>query len=245
MIKKIFGQLFSKELPKWFKFLNSTILTPVLLWPFVLFSTIFFFDNPNNLGLSFLLFLTVNIYPFYIVLIAYYNSKLFLKNRILGSILPISLMIFLSVSLVYLIVLIGDKINSRSNIDIERKKQGYIGETDEFKIIQNKVYYYDTLIVGADASTFETVSWEWQRDKQYYYFFGKRIAYIDRKSFQDLDYHYGKDKFNVYYDEKIIKGADASTFIHIEDSQDGKDKYGCYRYGKKINCKELLVEDSF
>jgi hypothetical protein len=33
------------------------------------------------------------------------------------------------------------------------------------------------------------------------------------------------------------------TFKHIEGSQDGKDKNGCYRYGEKVDCKVLLEDE--
>jgi len=67
MIKRFLGQIFSKELPKWFRLLNASILSPILIWPFVLYTTIFFFDNPKNLGLTYLLFFAVNAYPVYLL----------------------------------------------------------------------------------------------------------------------------------------------------------------------------------
>jgi hypothetical protein len=223
------------------------ILLPTLLWPFVFFTSIFFFDNPQNVGLTFLLFLAVNAYPFYLLVIAYFNAKLFVRNRILGSILPLtvflSLIIFGTYSVVTIRQNIGRNQEEAAKRNAERKKQGFIGVNDDYKIIGNKVFRYDSLIEGADGETFEIVSWSWQRDKNYYYRFGKRIPTIDRETFEDLGYHYGKDKNYVYYDDEIIDGADARTFNHIEGSQDGKDEHNCYRWGKKVDCKILETEE--
>ena len=242
MISKITAQIFSKEHPKWFRLLNASILLPILLWPFVFYTTIFFFDNPKNLRLTYLAFFVVNIYPIYLLTITYLNSKLFKKNKILGSILPTLTLTFLTFGIIGILFSMGQVIYKSAKRDIERANQGYIGSTDVWKIKNDKVYRYDTLVVGADAKSFEVISGSWQRDKSFYYYLGQRIESIDRQSFEDLGYHYGKDKFNVYYNEKVIIGADAKTFTHIEGTQDGKDKANCYRWGKMVDC-EVLKSD--
>lgn len=157
--------------------------------------------------------------------------------------LPTVVLFALVFGVTYILFEVNQNVSQDIKRENKRAKQGYIGIGNDYKIINNKVYYRDTLIIGADAKTFEIVNWNWQRDRNYYYYFGKKIEYIDRKSFKDLDYHYGKDKFNVYYDEKIIKGADAQSFTHIDGTQDGKDTNGCYRWGKKVDCKVLQVEE--
>lgn len=232
-------QLWPKHLPKWFKILNSCILLPILLWPFVFYTTIFLFDNPKNMGQTYLVFFAINAYPIYLVIITYLNSLLFQKNKILGSILPSTVLLTLVLSVAYLAFEMSQAASRNMKRDNERRKQGYIGVSNDYKIIDDKVYCRDTLIIGADAKTFEIVSWNWERDKNYYYFFGKKVEYIDRGSFKDLDYHYGKDKFNVYYDNKIIQGADAKTFLHIDGSQDGRDANSCYSWGEKVDCAIL------
>ncbi|MEO8235496.1 MAG: DKNYY domain-containing protein [Flavobacterium sp.] len=242
-MKKILKQIFSKEQPKWVKFLNLSILLPALLCPFVFFTTFFFFDNPKNLGLTFLLFLALNAYPIYLVIIAYFNSLLFQKNRILGSLLPLTILLTLTIGTIYILFSMGQNLTESVNRDTERTKKGYIGVNDDYKVLNDKVFLHDTLIVGADAKTFEIISWNWERDKNYYYYFGKKVEKIDRNTFQDLDYHYGKDKFNVYYDDKIIEGADTKTFKHIEGTQDGKDAKNCYRWGEQVECKVLETEE--
>jgi hypothetical protein len=239
MLRKSFNHIYPKDTPRWFRLLNLATFLPVLLWPLVFYATIFFFDNPRNLQLTYLAFFAVNAYPLYLVIIAYLNSRLFIKNNILGLILPLTIIIggaYILMSTTQAVVRRQEEVVMRNN---ERKKQGFIGVSDDYKIVDNKVFRYDTLIDGADAKTFEIVTWDWQRDKNYYYRLGKRVPVIDRETFEILAYHYGKDKKHVYYDERIIDGADAKTFYHIEGSQDGKDAHNCYRWGKKVDCKVL------
>jgi len=90
MIKRYLRELFSKDLPDWFRVLNFGMALLVLLWPFVFFMTIFLFDKPDSgTVLNYVLFFLINAYPAYLLLLLYLNTKLFQKNRILGSILPL------------------------------------------------------------------------------------------------------------------------------------------------------------
>lgn len=236
---KFWSQIFSKGLPLWFRVINSFILLPTMFWPFVFYITAFFFDAPGKEVYALFLFIACNAYPLYLLLIAYLNVQLFKRSKFIGSLLPLcilSLLIYATVSYINT----TQSIIAQGRIrDQERESKGYIGGTDDFKKLNNKVYYKDTLLIGADAKTFEVLSWDWERDKNYYYRFGKKVLSIDRNSFQFLDYHYAKDKFHVYYDENIIEGADAKTFVHLEGTQDGKDKNNCYRWGEKVDCKVL------
>jgi hypothetical protein len=243
MIKKIRNQLFSRKIPKWFKFFNLCILLPILIWPLIFYTTIFFFDKPKNIALTFLLFILVNIYPVYLIIIAYLNSLLFQKNKVLGSLLPSILLLTITFGVITVSTKASQHLNESKKEQEERTKHGFIGANEDFKVLNDKVYLYDTLIVGADPKTFEIVNWSWQRDKNYYYFLGKKVPAIDRQSFELLDYHYAKDKNYVYYDEAIIEGADAKTFHHIDGTQDGKDATHCYSWGEKVDCKVLLTEE--
>jgi len=239
MIKKVRIQLFSKELPKWFRWLNLCILLPILIYPLVFFTTIFLFDHPEQSGIAYFLFFVVNAYPVYLVLIAYFNSLLFQKNKILGSLLPAITALTLLYFVTSAVYSINHNIYQNRERENERKKQGYLTIYEDFKITNDKVYHYDTLIVDADAKTFEIVGQGWQRDKNYYYYFGKRMPFVDRNSFKFLGNRYSKDKFNVYYYENIIEGADTKTFRHIKGTLDGRDKKNCYREGKRIDCAIL------
>jgi len=51
--------------PRWFVFLNKLTLLPIVLWPFVFFTSIFIFDNPSNMGKAYLLFFGLNSYRLY------------------------------------------------------------------------------------------------------------------------------------------------------------------------------------
>jgi hypothetical protein len=236
-------RLFSKDIPKWFRVLNMCLFLPALLWPIVFYTTAFLFDNPKSLALAYLVFFGVNAYPVYLIVIAYLNILLFKKNIIIGSILPTIMLLILVSGVAYIVTGMTQNYSQSLKRENDRRRQGYIGANNDFKIINEKVYLRDTLIIGADAKTFEIVSWNWQRDKNHYYYFGKKVECIDRETFKDLDYHYGKDKFNVYYDDKVIKGADTRSFIHIEGTQDGKDANSCYRWGEKVDCKVLRVQE--
>ncbi|MES2545445.1 MAG: hypothetical protein V4548_11200 [Bacteroidota bacterium] len=63
-------KIFFKELPKWFKILNASILLPILLWPIAFFMSIFLLDSPNASDEMFLAFFAMNMYPFFIIGIA-------------------------------------------------------------------------------------------------------------------------------------------------------------------------------
>jgi len=219
------------------------IMLPVLIWPLVFYTTLFLFDNPQNLSLTFLLFFAINAYPLYLLIVVYFNSLLFAKNKLIGLILPCLVVATLLYGAIWIFIENSRNFDQSVKRENERKQHGYIDANNNFKIIDNKVYYKDTVVLGADANTFEILSWNWERDKTYYYYFGKRIDYIDRASFQDLDYHYGKDKFHAYYDEKIIEGADAKSFIHIEGTQEARDAMNCYSWGEEIDCKLLPIKN--
>lgn len=237
MIEKIKSYLKYKELPKWFKILNLSILLPILLWPLVFFTTIFFFDNPPNTFYAFLLFLFVNAYPFYLAILALINIKLYKWNKLIGLILPIIFLGAASFCIGYYMYKIGDIFINKTKTEIQREKMGILG--NDFVKRNNQIFLNDTIVKGADAESFEIISYDWSKDKNHFYYFGKPIYEIDYPSFKFLDYHYAKDKYHVFYDDKIIEGADAKTFYHIEGTQDGKDARNCYRWGKKVDCKVL------
>ena len=210
MINKIIGRIFTYDQPWWFSALNISILFPVPLWPLVLYISIFLFDHPQHFGFTFLIFLLIIAYPVYLILIAYFNSLLFEKTKVLASLVALSFLLTMLICISGVIFMVYISYRSSHQVEkkeAERKAKGYIGVNDDFKVIGNKVYLYDTLIAGADGQTFELVSWDWQRDTNYYYRFGKRVQSIDRRSFKLLGYDYGKDKYHVYYDENIIPVA--------------------------------------
>ncbi len=70
----------------------------------------------------------------------------------------------------------------------------------------DKVYYEDKLLVGADSETMRPVG---------------------------VTSNYAKDSKTVYFDGEIVVGADATTF-NIGDGINARDKYHVYRYGKIV-----------
>ena len=221
----------SADIPLWFKILNLVILVPVLLCPFVFFTTIFFFDNPKNLFLTFLLFIAVNAYPVYLVLLAYGNYKLFRKRKLLALVLPLTFLLALSGGTIYTVLRMKEAIRSQVP-DSNDLGLGFTKDTLH-------VYYNDTIVKDADPATFEVVNWQWEKDKNSYFAQGKPFPGIDSTTFQILDFDHAKDKNNVYYDDNIIEGADAKTF-HVKSDYRGEDKNGCYDYGEKVNCGDSL-----
>lgn len=234
--------------PFWFKLINLAFLLPCIVWPFVLFTTIFFFDNPKSFFLTVILFIAINAYPLYLIGFLMLNSRLFRKNRLVATALPITFgFVFIIVSIHFLggtenIKFLWTQISSKQNIENDPDpdpNQLCCGFTKD----SLSIYYNDTLLSGADLNSFVIINFNWAKDNRTVYFNGKAISYIDSKTFRYLDYHYSIDKKNVFYDEQIIEGADAGTFKHIEGTQDGEDKNYCYRYGEKVDCKTLLTDE--
>ncbi|MBE7442534.1 MAG: DKNYY domain-containing protein [Flavobacteriales bacterium] len=238
MVNKILNYFKSKDLPRWFKFLNLSILLPISIWPYIFFTTIFFFDHPTNLGTTLFYFFIVNIYPLYFIILIYLNTKLFKWNKILGSILPILFIISSLASILYIGLSIYQTQKKYSEEQTERNKLGIIG--NGFIKRDNKIFLNDSIIIEANSNTFEIVNWEWSKDGKLYFYHGKPVQTIDYKTFKLLDYGYAKDKNNVYYDGEILLDAEPKTFVHIEGTNDGRDKMNCFRSGEKVDCSVLL-----
>lgn len=238
------GQDIKQNNPAWFRLLNLTFLLPCIVWPLVFFTTVFFFDNPKSFFLTFLLFIAVNAYPLYLIGILLLNARLFRRNKLLATILPIAFSLTFMVSAIQFlgglenIKALWTQIDSTQDI-VPDQNQFCCGFTTD----STSIFYNDTIIGNADVSSFEIINFHWAKDKNSVYFNGKPISIIDSKTFRYLDYHYAVDKFYVYYDDQIIEGADAATFKHIDGTQDGKDKNYCYRYGERVDCNVLLTNE--
>jgi hypothetical protein len=255
MLKKL--KIYSSQLPSWFKVLNSIILLPILLWPFVLYISIFIFDNPQSLALAYSIFFAINAYPIYIIIIAELNSRLYLKNRILSLILPTLFLISIIFSVLYIANAMASSFKAKIAEDENRTKAGWLGDCDTYRKINNKIYFNDSIVngidlktaeyidcqyikdkkqvysgleivIGADPNTFEILNWSWQKDKTHCYYQGKIMTNIDAKTFTLLDNNYSKDKKSVYYYDKLVKGADAGTFEVDPYTYIGKDKFREY-----------------
>jgi fructose-specific phosphotransferase system IIC component len=104
MILRFFKYIFPKEQPDWFRGLNMILMLPILAWPFVLFLSIFMFDNPfQDHRKTFLQFLAVIAYPVYLVLLALLNSRLFTRNKILGTISTAAVLLAILLGVAYIL----------------------------------------------------------------------------------------------------------------------------------------------
>jgi len=79
--------------PRWFVFLNKLTLLPIILWPFVFFSSIFIFDNPSNMGKAYLLFFALNTYPFVVLLLVKFSYSIFRFNKLIAAAIPTLVML--------------------------------------------------------------------------------------------------------------------------------------------------------
>ena len=244
MLSKLFRIIFPKDIPIWFHIINLVILVPCLLWPFVFFLTLFLFDKTDDINHTYYIFILINSYPIYLIFLVFINLRLFKINKFIGLILPTIAFISLFIGIGYYYYLQNNKMQELKEKTILAIENGVYNDTDNknIKIKNHLVYLNDSIVEGADTATFEVISWDWQRDKKYYYRFGKKIEGIDRTTFQLLDYGYAKDKKYVYYEGKILKGADAPSFFHIEGTQDARDNNNCYRWGEIVACEVIETD---
>jgi hypothetical protein len=84
-----------------FKFFQVLSLLPIIGWPFVFYSTIFFFDNPNsNAFINWTAFLIVNSYPLILIGNSKLAGRIYINHRTLAYLFilwPIVLCSFLVV----------------------------------------------------------------------------------------------------------------------------------------------------
>ena len=99
-----------------------------------------------------------------------------------------------------------------------------------------QVYYCDTILPGADPSSFIKIGYELYRDTKSVYYKGKRVCDYTA-SFKDFLYNYITDGCQVYYlgykVAKVLEGADVSTFEILADEY-AKDKNHVYLHGKIV-----------
>lgn len=78
----------TKHLPKWFIRFSYLSLYPILFWPLIFFVSIFMFDNPQNVALTFLYFILINCYPFFFIAIVVAGFKTYSRQKLLAVLLP-------------------------------------------------------------------------------------------------------------------------------------------------------------
>jgi len=78
----------TEEKPKWYRvLLLSGLLPSLLIWPILLFMSIFIFDNPDNMLQAWLLFFGINSIPAVFMAILFLSNKLFEKYKYISLIL--------------------------------------------------------------------------------------------------------------------------------------------------------------
>lgn len=78
----------------------------------------------------------------------------------------------------------------------------------------------------------------WAMDNQCVYYEGISFVPEDIDTFETISSWYAKDALKVYYEGRIVEGADPESFelVYRNYSIDGRDKFGCYKDDKKIDC---------
>jgi hypothetical protein len=95
----------NQDLPNWIVDLNYGSLIGVAACPFVFYGSLFMFDNPKEDEPTFLYFVLLNCYSFFLILITFCSFKLFKVSPIISAILPgavIVLYIYLIVKVIFM-----------------------------------------------------------------------------------------------------------------------------------------------
>jgi hypothetical protein len=81
-------------------------------------------------------------------------------------------------------------------------------EIPSFHTYNNKVWWSDTEIVGADPDTLKVYSQHYAKDKDRAYHWFNVVEKADASTFEPLTYPFAKDKDQVFWSDKIVTGAD-------------------------------------
>jgi len=76
------------DLPWSIRILNYATLLIILIWPLVFLGSIFLFDNPDFLFLTFLIVILINSYPLIIFGLIILSFKLFKKHPLISIFIP-------------------------------------------------------------------------------------------------------------------------------------------------------------
>ena len=109
-----------------------------------------------------------------------------------------------------------------------------------YTIDKNSVYYKTGKIPYSHGPSFRFIYSAYQSclltaDKNNVYSYGEKIKRLDGSSIKLLNSRYAKDNYYVLFRKKIIKGADAKTFVVFgRKSEYGKDKNNVYYRGNIV-----------
>ncbi|KAF2515196.1 DKNYY domain-containing protein [Flavobacterium foetidum] len=102
-------------------------------------------------------------------------------------------------------------------------------EIDYWNIIVNDVLINKgTMYPEIDAKTFETLRYDFSKDKSGVYYAFKKIDGVDYSSFEILSDQYSKDKQHVYFEDVMLEGANSEKFRFSSQNgvwEDGKNQY--------------------
>lgn len=109
----------------------------------------------------------------------------------------------------------------------------------DYSIKNNKVYFKEKIIKGADAKTFKEINYEYSKDKSNVYYYGEKIDDANPETFKEINDAglFYIDKRNVFFKGQKIKGADVKTFKLLNNGPYSKDK-------NYIFFKEALIDDA-
>lgn len=95
----------SGNIPRWFIYYNYFGLYPILFWPLIFYASIFLFDNPSNIALTYGIFFSIIMYPVAYLGILSLSSRLFHRFRLIAVLLPT---VSIVSGVVFLIFVFGD-----------------------------------------------------------------------------------------------------------------------------------------
>jgi|GEM_PF-3116624 len=102
---------------------------------------------------------------------------------------------------------------------------------------ENRVFFRDEIVTGADVDTFESLSHnEWRSRPEGYYIRNEGVNFYDERM-EWLMGFYGKDKEGVFFNTCRIDEADPSSFIPLDFGYGKDDKNVFYR------CNRIKVVD--
>lgn len=112
---------------------------------------------------------------------------------------------------------------------------------------RSRVYFHEMLIGKprairfADRETFEVVTGEFARDKDWVFLRETRVRAADRATFESLGGGFYRDHRHVFYDTEIIAGADRESFVVVDPYKHyARDRHSLYSCGMVLRPAEFL-----
>ena len=103
----------------------------------------------------------------------------------------------------------------------------------EYNVKENKVYYEDILVEGANTKTLKKLSKNYMTDGKRVFYFEREIKGADPDTFQVLEHAFSKDKNHVYYETEKIEENINTSAVKVLNKFYFKDNKNVYlMYGK-------------